>query len=139
MSFDNVKERIKKHEGYRLEPYYCTEGHLTGGYGHKILDGEEVPTDEEGWSKLFDNDFEKAKVGAESLLNVETTNPQAFGIIIEMCYQMGTTGVSKFKNCLKAIKDQNYAVAATEMLDSRWAKQTPNRASELALELQEII
>ncbi len=38
---NEVKDRIKAHEGYRLEPYHCTEGFLTGGYGHKILDGEE--------------------------------------------------------------------------------------------------
>ena len=57
---NEVKQRIKAHEGYRLEPYHCTENFLTGGWGHKILDGEEVPTSEEGWSELFDKDFEKA-------------------------------------------------------------------------------
>ena len=50
---NDIKERIKAHEGYRLEPYHCTEGHLTGGWGHKILDGEEVPKSEEA-SKKFE-------------------------------------------------------------------------------------
>ena len=31
-----LMQRIKEHEGYRLDPYHCTEGFLTGGYGHKI-------------------------------------------------------------------------------------------------------
>ena len=44
-------------------PYKCTEGHLTGGVGHKINDGEEVPTTKEGWLKLFDKDFEIALNG----------------------------------------------------------------------------
>ena len=57
---NEVKERIKAHEGYRLSPYHCTEGHLTGGYGHKILDGEDVPTTQEGWIALFDKDYDKA-------------------------------------------------------------------------------
>ena len=46
---NEVKQRIKAHEGYRLEPYHCTENFLTGGWGHKILDGEKVPTAEEEW------------------------------------------------------------------------------------------
>ena len=30
MKYEDVKESIRKHEGYRLEPYKCTEGFLTG-------------------------------------------------------------------------------------------------------------
>ena len=33
-----TKTHVKTEEGYKLEPYKCTEGHLTGGYGHKIID-----------------------------------------------------------------------------------------------------
>ena len=65
---NDIKERIKAHEGYRLEPYHCTEGFLTGGYGHKILDGEDVPTTQEGWESLFDKDFTKAHDGAKTLV-----------------------------------------------------------------------
>ena len=39
MKYEDVKESIRKHEGYRLEPYKCTEGFLTGGIGHKINEG----------------------------------------------------------------------------------------------------
>mgnify|MGYP001455139226 CR=1 FL=1 len=67
MNYDDVKESIKLHEGYRLMPYKCTEGHLTGGVGHKINDGEEVPTTKEGWLKLFDKDFETALNGANNI------------------------------------------------------------------------
>ena len=65
---NEVKERIKAHEGYRLSPYHCTEGHLTGGWGHKILDGEDVPTTQEGWIALFDKDYDKAHEGAKTLV-----------------------------------------------------------------------
>ena len=43
MTYEDIRNSIKKHEGYREEPYHCTEGHLTGGYGHKIIDGEDIP------------------------------------------------------------------------------------------------
>jgi lysozyme len=53
-------------------------------------------------------------------------------IIIEMIFQLGKTGVSKFKNMWKALSELNYVGASYEMLDSRWAKQTPNRANGMA-------
>ena len=33
---------------------------------------------------------------------------------------------------LKAISEKDYKQASVEMLDSRWAKQTPNRANRMA-------
>ena len=42
------------------------------------------------------------------------------------------TGVSKFKMMIKALQNRLYSEAAIQMLDSRWAKQTPNRAKELS-------
>ena len=55
-----------------------------------------------------------------------------------MIFQMGANGVSKFKNMLLALRNKSYTVAAKEMLDSRWAKQTPNRAKELSSRMEEL-
>ena len=49
-----------------------------------------------------------------------------------MVYQMGATGVSKFKSTLSHINNGNYEMASKEMLNSNWAKQTPDRAVRLA-------
>ena len=75
MTYDEIKESIRIHEGMRVQPYRCTEGHLTGGIGHKIHEGEEIPMDEEGWLKIFDKDFEIALNGARRLVNEEETHP----------------------------------------------------------------
>ena len=53
-------------------------------------------------------------------------------ILTHMAYQLGVAGVGKFRKMLEAIKDQDYPRAADEMLDSKWHKQTPNRANRLA-------
>ena len=63
---------------------------------------------------------------------------QAEEILIEMVFQLGMTGVSKFKNMWKALAEKNYIGASYEMLDSRWAKQTPNRAKAMAKTMKEI-
>ena len=54
------------------------------------------------------------------------------GVLVEMSYQMGLSNVSKFKKALHAMQMLQWKKAADEMLDSRWAKQTPNRAKELS-------
>ena len=49
-----------------------------------------------------------------------------------MCYQLGLAGFSKFKKTISYIEKKNYKEASKEMLDSKWAKQTPNRAKKLS-------
>ena len=53
-------------------------------------------------------------------------------VLIEMVFQLGIGGVSKFKNMWKALGEGDYQTASEEMLDSRWAKQTPKRATDLS-------
>jgi len=129
---EDVKARIKEHEGYRLEAYKCTEGYLTGGYGHRIMDGEAIPSTKEGWEEIFESDFKIACAGASELVTNPEVNQTAHGLVVEMVFQMGTYGVSKFVKFLKAVNDQQYKVASMEMLDSRWAKQTPARAKSMS-------
>ena len=133
MDIEHTKEAVKKEEGFRLETYKCTEGHLTGGYGHKMLEGEVPPTDHAGWLKIFERDFARAMTGADDLLtlcpNIDET---ARHIVVEMVYQMGSYGVSRFKKFLQALQDSDYKEASVQMLDSRWAKQTPNRANRMS-------
>ena len=138
MPFEELKERIKKHEGYRVDVYKCSEGFDTGGYGHKIIPGEEIPTTEEGWNTLFEKDFQTACEGADRVLGDIDIDTNAKEIIIEMVYQMGEGGVSKFKGMLSALSDGRYTDASDEMIDSLWYRQTPNRASALALAMREI-
>ena len=138
MSFEELKDRIKKHEGYRVDVYKCSEGFDTGGYGHKIIPGEDIPTTEEGWNKLFEKDFQTACDGADCVLGDCDIDTTAKEVVIEMVYQMGEGGVSKFKGMLSALKEARYTDASEEMIDSLWYRQTPNRASELAETMRSI-
>ena len=55
-----------------------------------------------------------------------------------MCYQLGVTGFSKFKKTISYLKDGEWADCAYEMLDSLWARQTPQRAKELGNRIKEL-
>ena len=57
---------------------------------------------------------------------------KAKSVVINMCYQMGLSGFSKFKKTIYYLETEQYQEAATECLDSLWAKQTPNRAKAVS-------
>ena len=147
---DYIKTRIKREEGYKLLPYTLTyetdkgkvvkENFQTGGYGHQIKKGEthaHFTYTRDYWERVFEKDFEKAHNGALKLLG-DNINPVAVGIVTEMVYQMGYEGVSKFKETLRLINNENYYAASDEMLDSNWAHQTPERALRLSKVMRNI-
>ena len=49
-----------------------------------------------------------------------------------MVFQLGESGVGKFKKFLSNLSQRKYEIASDEMLDSRWAMQTPHRAEKLS-------
>ena len=137
MNMDRLLQSVKKHEGYRNKGYKDTLGKRTVGVGQ--LCAEDFWEDNKEYSEemlmnILKDDLKNAIEGAERLLkDCRILDSLAKEIIIEMVFQLGETGVSKFKNMIKALeKGPDYQTAAVEMLDSRWAKQTPNRAKEMS-------
>ena len=134
--YTQLKERIKQHEGFRRTVYSYSLGFATIGYGHLVLPTdnfvEGVEYTKEELDKVFDVDFEKAVNGAKELIGNDSLLPQAEEVIIEMCFQLGKTGVSKFKNMWAYLDDGDYVAAGDEMLDSNWYQQTPSRALALS-------
>ena len=138
MNYDKLLESVKKHEGYRNKVYLDSLGKRTVGYGHLCVedhweDHKKYP--EEMLMNVLKDDLKNAIQGAEELCSdCPVLEDQAKEIIVEMMFQLGKTGVSKFRNMWKALGQDppQYDVAAKEMLDSRWAKQTPNRAKEMS-------
>ena len=55
---------------------------------------------------------------------------------MEMAYQMGVEGVLGFQNMIAALERGDWEAVETEALDSRWAKQAPARASDVASRLR---
>ncbi len=128
-SFDSVKERIKQHEGKRHTPYMDSEGILTVGYGRNL---EAIPFSDDEIDLMFENDFRAAVDRAESFFVYHALNEVRRGVLIEMIFQMGAKGVAKFVKFLDAAAEGDWQRAHDEMLNSRWANQTPERAEKLA-------
>lgn len=133
---EELKNRIKIHEGFRDTVYYDHMGNATVGWGHLVTSDDNftsgVTYPEELLEQVFDKDFATAKEGADQLCADLPINYIARGVIIEMCFQLGKTGVSKFKKMFKALQEEDYIKASEEMLDSKWHEQTPQRAKTLS-------
>lgn len=146
---ETLEERIKRHEGLKLRPYYdnAKPPKLTIGYGrcldtHPLSpaeiayighDGRKLPITPDQAQWLLERD-----IGACER-SVAVTFPWAASmtqtrqdVLVEMVFQMGMATLLKFVHTLSAMKAGDYDDAAADMLDSAWHAQTPGRAEELA-------
>ena len=141
MNMERLLESVKKHEGYRNKVYLDTLGKRTVGVGHLCVEDfweDDKEYEESFLMTILEHDLQTAIKGAKDLMSENgcmDIDEIAEEIIIEMVFQLGKTGVSKFKNMWKALSGLDYSTAASEMLDSRWAKQTPNRAQAMSAQM----
>ena len=129
-------KQIKKHEGFRSTVYECTEGYETIGYGFAIKD---LKLDEDIAELILIRKL------ADLVARIKETFPwtkdapeEIQDVVVDMCYQLGINGFSKFKKTIYLLETEQYEEASVEMLDSLWAKQTPNRAKELSEEVRAV-
>ena len=129
-------DSIKEHEGYVGIVYKDSLGIDTIGYGFAIKDLE---LDKD----VCDIILERKLHNLEDSVNLKFSwfiyMPQEIkDVVMEMCYQLGVNGFSKFKKTVSYLQDRQFEEASVEMLDSLWAKQTPNRAKELSNRVKEV-
>lgn len=124
---------IQGHEGYRGVVYFDSLEKPTCGWGHYLAVGSKVPL--AASEAFFKQDFKQAKDDLKALIetySLPNLGPVRKAVLLGMLFQMGLGRVKKFKKMIVALMDKNWDKAADEMLDSRWAKQTPKRAEEAA-------
>ena len=131
-----ILELLEKHEGYRPSVYKCTEGYDTIGHGFAIKD---LVLDEDISKEILKRKVDRLISRVQKKFNwFKSAENEVKDVVICMCFQMGVSGFSKFKKTIDHLENKRYAKASAEMLDSRWAKQTPNRALELSNIIKEL-
>ncbi len=126
----SLKESIKKHEGYVGIVYKDSLGIDTIGYGFAIKDLE---LDKDICDMILDRKLKDLESRVKLKFDwFKYMPPEIKDVVMEMCYQLGVTGVSKFKKTIAYLRNEQWEEASVEMLDSLWAKQTPNRAQEMS-------
>jgi len=129
-----AEDLIKEHEGFSNFCYKCPVGRHTIGYGRNI--------DQKGGKGISRN--EARMLLRNDIRSIQRKLTKKFGffsglnrarktVLISMAYNIGWHGLTKFRRMIKALEENNYNDASLEMLDSRWARQVPNRAKELSV------
>lgn len=126
----DYRTTLEADEGNKKFPYKCSEDKVTIGIGRNL---EAVGLTSDEINYLYKNDERRAIRGAASLVDeFQWLSDDRKIVLVSMVFQMGVTGVSKFKKMIIAINKGNFHEASNEMLDSKWAKQTPERAKRLS-------
>ena len=129
--YDALKE-IKREEGFRLKAYQDSEGIWTIGYGRNL---QTLSISEDQADKWLLEDYQRAVDLAESIPEYMDLSRNRKRVIAQMCFQLGLQGLRKFKKMWAAVREEDWQDAYDEMLDSKWAKQTPGRARRMATRL----
>lgn len=139
-----IIQRLNVNEGCKLQPYYDTEGKLSIGIGRCVETNPFTPEELKvigDWKKgitknaafmLLRNDIQKVKKDLEEFIFIPLLNGDRQYVLIDMCFQLGIRGLKGFKKALSAIATGNWQRAHDEILDSKYAKQTPLRAKRNA-------
>jgi len=128
-----LRSELMRDEGFRDKPYRCTSGKLTIGYGRNLEDRGITKAEAEF---LLDNDIRQATRDAQEYPWFWDLSDARQNVVIEMLFQLGAARFAKFKKTLAAIAAQDFELAASEMKNSHWARQTPKRALRLAEQMR---
>ena len=126
---EKVIKDVMKFEGLALKPYKCPGGRITIGYGRNLEDNGISKKEAE---LMVYNDLNNFIMELDRKVNFWKSQPVPVRIVLlQMAFQLGTQGLLNFKKFLDALKDNNYPEAKIQMLNSRWATQTPKRVADL--------
>ena len=145
-TFNEMTEEIKADEGVVNEVYLDHLGLPTVGVGHLIRKddpehGLDVGTqvDEERVAELFEADLYTCVAETKLLYpQFEELPAEAQKILCNMMFNMGRPRLSRFHKMKKSVDSSDWTEAANQMLDSKWARQVPNRANRLIERMKNI-
>ena len=141
-----VAEMIGVNEGVKTKAYKDTAGNKSIGVGFNLEDKTNQPIlDSLGLNR------EELKSGKRELTDKEISRLYSYSVsraiqdlkkfdpdiqsrpkgvqmaLIDMSYNLGYNKLSTFKKMKAALQEDNYGLAADEMVDSKWYKQVKTR------------
>jgi len=130
MDIDALKKQLVLHEGMKLTPYRCTADKLTIGVGRNL---DDMGITEKEAEFMLDTDILRCCDDLDRNISwwrdLSETRQR---VLVDMVFNLGISRFMKFQNMIDALANGNYAGAAAEMLDSRWADQVGQRAQRLS-------
>jgi lysozyme len=131
----NIVDKIKFEEGDKAKMYKCPAGKWTIGAGIN-LEAQEMPQEvRDLWLDMIRyKNYRAVDVRLYDAYHIGLGDLEEGASIVlqDMAYQMGVNGLFKFVNMIASIDNHDYLGAADHLLDSNYARQTPERANRNA-------
>lgn len=133
----NIRDQLIRDEGMVLHAYEDSLGYLTIGVGRLIDKRKGGGITEAEAFMLLDNDIERITRELERQLPWTAQLDEARrGALVNMAFQLGVAGLLQFRRALAAMRDDDWDTTAAELIGSRWAQQTPERAQRVARQIK---
>ena len=146
MDLDKLQQELAEDEGCKYEIYNDHLGYATFGIGHLVTDsdleyGQEIGTkvSKERVDECFKTDIGITIEDCNILYsNFNDIPEEAQLILANMMFNLGRPRLSKFLKLKAAVDDEDWMEASVQMMDSKWAKQVPNRAKRLCERMEKL-
>lgn len=123
--------------------YIDSEGHPTIGIGHLVVPGDPYGpgtclTDPQMF-QLFADDARGYRNAAMAQMRMLNVNSHEFLVVLtSVNFQLGVGWYREHTDTWQLMANRQFAEAAVEAADSRWARQTPTRVSDFQVALRNL-
>lgn len=148
MNRERLIEQLKIDEGIIYKIYLDHLGYPTFGIGHLITEDDPeygmpvgYAVSEERCIEAFQKDLDKAIKNAKDLygeIRFDSFPEEVQEILVNMIFNLGKGGLSKFKKFRTALEMRDWKEAAAQGRDSLWYRQVTNRAERLMSRLENL-
>ena len=136
--FEQLKKELEADEGRRKKAYKDSKGNWTIGIGHFLRYEVSDWTDED-----IDKGFKADILSAINDLNLRlpwwtSLDRVRQRALINLCFNMGITGLLSFQNMLYFLKSKSYEKAADHLKLSQWFRDVQkDRSSRIVKQIRE--
>jgi len=124
---------LTRDEGVVKHAYQDSLGYWTIGVGHLIDKRKGGGLSDIIIQMILQQDIKEKMAELDQRLPWwKLLNEECQRVLVNMAFNLGVPGLIGFRKFLTALQEGNNELAATEMLDSLWAKQVGARADRLA-------
>jgi lysozyme len=133
----DIEAQLERDEGCVLHAYPDSKGYWTLGIGILVDKRRGGGITREEAIYLLRNRLRKIEFDLiQNLPWLSQIDPIRYYALVNMAYQMGVGGLLQFRKMLAAVKKRDWAEAAIQIMDSKYASEdSPERAERMAKQM----
>lgn len=128
-----LKKALLHDEGFELKAYQDSKGIWTIGVGRNL---ERLQISKETAEEWLEEDIQRVMQWMARFPWFAELNAVRQNVVVNMGFELGQSRFNGFQKFIGFLARQNYQLASSEMMVSKWAQSdSPRRAARLAQEM----